>query len=118
MVLEVRLYPCCHESPFSPTVVSAEPTDEMMTHSSWMDHDEYFEEHRLGIDTHALVYAAIHGLSKQSTPTITLMRSGGWKTPFCIEIPDGDKILARIPKIGGRSTDKILSTVAVMTMAR
>jgi hypothetical protein len=90
----------------------------MMTRSSWMDHDEYFETHKLGIDTHALVYAAIHALSKQSTPTITLMGSGGWKKPFCIEIPDGDKILARIPKIGRRSTDKIHSTVAMITMTR
>jgi hypothetical protein len=93
------------------------PTEEAMTRSYWMD-DEYYETHRLGIDTHALVYAAVQALSKQSTPTIAYICSGGWNQLFLIEFPNGDKVVARIPKTGGRSAHKIHSTVATMTMAR
>jgi hypothetical protein len=88
-----------------------------MTRSSWMD-DKYFEEHKLGFDPPALVYAAIHALSKQSMPTIMSMGSGGWNTLFCIEFPDGNKILAHIPNIRGHFPDKIHLTIAMMTMER
>ena len=93
------------------------PTEEAMTRSSWMD-DEDYENQKLGIDTHALVYAAVQALSKQSTPTLAYMGSGGWNKLFLIEFPDGDKVVARIPKTGGRSAHKVPSTVATMSMAR
>ena len=93
------------------------PTEEAMIRSDWMD-DEYYETHKSGIDTHALVYAAVQAFSKQSTPTIAYICRGAWNQLFLIEFPDGDKVVARIPKIRGRSTHKIQSVVATMTMAR
>jgi hypothetical protein len=93
------------------------PTEEMLTRSFWMD-DEYFNKNKLRINTDALVYAASHAISKQSTPILTFMGSGGWNKLFCLTFPDGAKVVARIPNIGSRFADKIHSTVAMMMMAR
>ncbi|KAF8964672.1 hypothetical protein BDZ97DRAFT_1660020 [Flammula alnicola] len=100
------------------TSTDAIPTEEQLTRAPHMDDDSYNSYVRLGINSRALVYAAMHAFSSTVIPEITSAGGGSFNKVFSIKFPDGFRVAARVPRPGRRDPGHIDSTVAMMTMAR
>lgn len=97
------------------------PTEEQLCPCpDWASEDQvfYHTNYISGLNTRALVYAAMHALSTTTIPEIAHECYGGCNSIFSIRFPDGFRVAARIPKRRALGSARIASTVAMMTMAR
>ncbi|PPQ69885.1 hypothetical protein CVT25_005590 [Psilocybe cyanescens] len=101
-------------------LASAEvPTEEQLSRPEYQDDDDFYNSHvRVGIDSRALVYAAMHAFSCTLVPEVEYSRGGSFNVLFIMQFPDGFKVVARIPRQEGRAQGRVEFTVAMMTMAR
>lgn len=95
------------------------PTEEQLNRADHMDDDFYTTRVRIGMDTRALVFAAMHAFSTTTVPELSYVGGGGFNEVFALRFPDtGFKIVARFPRKTQHASGRMESVVAVMTMAR